>query len=221
VSNLGSSTGADIAGSIQVWLLFPRAGYRVTRWGRCPPPRRAYPVGRGSVRRSIVFRGRQRALQFLASADPLPGDNASAGGAGPLAANDPTVLVGFLGFSLPGHRRSLAVGARRSGVASGSSQRFHAEAHDSADSLAQTTLVDWDRRQRRCLSRPTTFAFCSTVCRSVATSDHGYAYPSFARYRWTKAIAMLPSPTADATRLTRLSRTSPHAKTPGTLVSSK
>src|SRR5215471_8990120 len=30
---------------------------------------------------------------------------------------------------------------------------------------------------------------------------------------------MLPSPTADATRLTRLSRTSPHAKKPGALVS--
>jgi len=39
------------------------------------------------------------------------------------------------------------------------------------------------------------------------------------RYLWTKAIAMLPSPTAEATRLTGLNRTSPHAKTPGTLVS--
>src|SRR4051812_22517214 len=32
---------------------------------------------------------------------------------------------------------------------------------------------------------------------------------------------MLPSPTAAATRLTGLKRTSPHAKMPGTLVSSK
>ena len=41
------------------------------------------------------------------------------------------------------------------------------------------------------------------------------------RYWWTKAIAMLPSPTAEATRLTGLNRTSPHAKMPGTLVSSR
>ena len=39
------------------------------------------------------------------------------------------------------------------------------------------------------------------------------------RYWWTKAIAMLPSPTAAATRFTGPRRTSPHAKTPGTLVS--
>ena len=38
--------------------------------------------------------------------------------------------------------------------------------------------------------------------------------PSDARYWWTKAIAMLPSPTAEATRLTGLSRTSPHAEHP-------
>ena len=36
-----------------------------------------------------------------------------------------------------------------------------------------------------------------------------------------KAIAMLPSPTAAATRLTGPKRTSPHAKMPGTLVSSR
>ena len=41
------------------------------------------------------------------------------------------------------------------------------------------------------------------------------------RYWCTKAIAMLPSPTAAATRLTGLKRTSPHAKMPGTLVSSR
>jgi len=40
---------------------------------------------------------------------------------------------------------------------------------------------------------------------------------SCCRYLWTKAIAMLPSPTAEATRLTGLSLTSPQAKTPGTL----
>jgi|GEM_PF-6055796 len=36
-----------------------------------------------------------------------------------------------------------------------------------------------------------------------------------------KAMAMLPSPTAAATRLTGLERTSPQAKMPGTLVSSR
>src|SRR3954452_11445925 len=41
------------------------------------------------------------------------------------------------------------------------------------------------------------------------------------RYWCTKAIAMLPSPTAAATRLTGPKRTSPHANTPGTLVSSR
>ena len=40
---------------------------------------------------------------------------------------------------------------------------------------------------------------------------------SCCRYLWTKAIAMLPSPTAEATRLTGLNLTSPQAKTPGTL----
>ena len=42
---------------------------------------------------------------------------------------------------------------------------------------------------------------------------------SSVRYWWTKAIAMLPSPTAAATRFTGLYRTSPQAKMPGTLVS--
>src|SRR3990172_6029064 len=41
------------------------------------------------------------------------------------------------------------------------------------------------------------------------------------RYWCTKAIAMLPSPTAAATRFTGLNRTSPQAKVPGTLVSSR
>ncbi len=41
------------------------------------------------------------------------------------------------------------------------------------------------------------------------------------RYWCTKAIAMLPSPTAAATRLTGPNRTSPQAKMPGTLVSSR
>src|SRR5262249_43791610 len=40
---------------------------------------------------------------------------------------------------------------------------------------------------------------------------------SCCRYLWTKAIAMLPSPTAEATRFTGLNLTSPQAKTPGTL----
>src|SRR3954451_2024351 len=39
------------------------------------------------------------------------------------------------------------------------------------------------------------------------------------RYWWTKATHMLPSPTAEATRLTGPNRTSPQAKMPGTLVS--
>src|SRR5919109_3807507 len=38
---------------------------------------------------------------------------------------------------------------------------------------------------------------------------------------WTKEIAIEPSPTAEATRFTLPARTSPTAKTPGRLVSSK
>lgn len=47
------------------------------------------------------------------------------------------------------------------------------------------------------------------------------ASPALARNWWTNAIAMLPSPTAAAARLTGLQRTSPQAKMPGTLVSSR
>ena len=46
---------------------------------------------------------------------------------------------------------------------------------------------------------------------------HRYYRASCCRYLWTKAIAMLPSPTAEATRFTGLSRTSPQAKIPGAL----
>ena len=42
---------------------------------------------------------------------------------------------------------------------------------------------------------------------------------SVSRYRCTNMTAMAPSPTADATRLADSARTSPAAKTPGTLVS--
>src|SRR5687767_5609188 len=41
-----------------------------------------------------------------------------------------------------------------------------------------------------------------------------------ARYRWTRYTDIAPSPTAEATRFMESSRTSPAAKTPGTLVSS-
>jgi len=42
-----------------------------------------------------------------------------------------------------------------------------------------------------------------------------------ARYSWMNCTAMLPSPTAEATRFTDRARTSPTAKTPGTLDSSR
>src|SRR5467141_466615 len=45
----------------------------------------------------------------------------------------------------------------------------------------------------------------------------GYSLNSW----WTNEIAIEPSPTADATRLTLPPRTSPAAKTPGRLVSSR
>ena len=51
--------------------------------------------------------------------------------------------------------------------------------------------------------------------------DSGYPLERLRRYWCTNAIAMLPSPTAAATRFTGLKRTSPQAKMPGTLVSSR
>lgn len=53
-----------------------------------------------------------------------------------------------------------------------------------------------------------------TELKHVAGSPHSW------RAWWTKATAIEPSPTADATRLTLPARTSPTAKTPGWLVSS-
>ena len=50
----------------------------------------------------------------------------------------------------------------------------------------------------------------------------GHARLSYSdRYWWTNWTAIAPSPTAEATRLTDDARTSPTAKTPGTLVSSR
>lgn len=56
------------------------------------------------------------------------------------------------------------------------------------------------------------------------SDEHTYAplrtqcyLASCCRYLWANAIAMLPSPTAEATRLTGLNLTSPQANTPGTL----
>ena len=54
----------------------------------------------------------------------------------------------------------------------------------------------------------------------VRTASSSAAAASL-RYWCTNAIAMLPSPTAAATRLTGPNRTSPQAKMPGTLVSSR
>src|SRR5215472_1906078 len=51
---------------------------------------------------------------------------------------------------------------------------------------------------------------------SVLYGDH-----SARKYSWTSWIAVAPSPTADATRLTERQRASPAANTPGMLVSKK
>jgi len=53
----------------------------------------------------------------------------------------------------------------------------------------------------------------------VRPAGPGQAGGRSLRYWCTNAIAMLPSPTAAATRFTGLNRTSPQAKMPGTLVS--
>ena len=54
---------------------------------------------------------------------------------------------------------------------------------------------------------------------AVASTASVTVAPVSLRYWCTKAIAMLPSPTAEATRFTGPERTSPQAKMPGTLVS--
>jgi hypothetical protein len=54
---------------------------------------------------------------------------------------------------------------------------------------------------------------------AVASTASATVAPVSLRYWCTNAIAKLPSPTAEATRLTGPERTSPHAKMPGTLVS--
>jgi hypothetical protein len=59
---------------------------------------------------------------------------------------------------------------------------------------------------------------CSSVSRSV-TDVHAALPVSSARYWWISLTAVAPSPTEDATRLMEPDRTSPTAKTPGTLVS--
>src|SRR5215471_9653701 len=51
---------------------------------------------------------------------------------------------------------------------------------------------------------------------SVLYGDH-----TARKYSWTSWIAVAPSPTADATRLTERQRASPTANTPGMLVSKK
>ena len=60
-------------------------------------------------------------------------------------------------------------------------------------------------------ARPKRASF-RAYCRPDATSR---------RYWWTKAMAIEPSPTAAATRFTGPNRTSPQAKKPGRLVSSR
>ena len=60
------------------------------------------------------------------------------------------------------------------------------------------------------------FPLCMIHSRTMA-NRRGYSLNSW----WTNEIAIDPSPTAEATRLTLPPRTSPAAKTPGRLVSSK
>src|SRR5215471_12473508 len=59
-----------------------------------------------------------------------------------------------------------------------------------------------------------------TDLRRPCTPDRGPPY-GWPRYSWTSRIARVPSPTAVVIRLDEPARTSPAAKTPGTLVSSE
>src|SRR6185436_6736932 len=62
-----------------------------------------------------------------------------------------------------------------------------------------------------------TFTLLPVIVRVLTRLLHRCYRASCCKYLWTKAIAMLPSPTAEATRLTGLNLTSPQAKMPGTL----
>src|SRR4051794_21851959 len=105
----------------------------------------------------------------------------------------------------PPGRRTLRTDAARARLAGPVRTRRVATTADRGDALLPRRAAD--RRQpaarRRRLSAQTTAVSASL------------------RYWWTNAIAMLPSPTAAATRLTGPKRTSPHAKMPGMLVSSR
>jgi hypothetical protein len=58
-----------------------------------------------------------------------------------------------------------------------------------------------------------------TRFQSIAQSELNSSHHACPRYSWMDWIAMLPAPTAEATRLIERWRTSPTAKTPGILVS--
>ena len=118
--------------------------------------------------------------------------------------------------------------------------------HDAGDALRGGGRVRCKRRdrpgavrpprrpaRRACLPAPSAARLrrgrlprgAARVPRSAArvaapSGGSGVRQPSLRNW-WTNAIAMLPSPTAAATRFTGPKRTSPHAKIPGTLVSSR
>src|SRR3984885_3690428 len=69
-------------------------------------------------------------------------------------------------------------------------------------------LIEADvQNQSKSTTTSTDTPHCRTQCHLA----------SCCKYLWANAIAMLPSPTAEATRLTGLNLTSPQANTPGTL----
>ena len=102
----------------------------------------------------------------------------------------------------------------------------HAERHDPAhvadlDRLDEHWSADGDLREVRLARdvRLSTRPHHGGGARRRRYAPTGVS--GWRRYWWTKAMAMLPSPTAAATRFTGPKRTSPHAKMPGTAVSSR
>lgn len=71
------------------------------------------------------------------------------------------------------------------------------------------------------LTRPADLSHQLPCCRPGVPASWRSAWFTSFRYSWTNCTAIAPSPTAEATRLTDPDRTSPAAKTPGRLASSR
>src|SRR5262249_35932275 len=104
-------------------------------------------------------------------------------------------------------RRPAAVRKAAVGVLFGAARRLHhtVQTHELVHHYAHRSLLRLGFRR---------------LDKTAVANSSAVSYPSSASRTCASCTAMLPAPTADATRLTAPWRTSPAAKTPGRLVSS-